>query len=101
MSPGPRTRRPEVVPDEVETTPWPKQVEADEAAYREQLAYLFERSTFYREKLTKAGCASAEAAGGLGGIARLPLTEKAELRATCTPDNPIGAHLCAPASEIV
>ena len=28
-------------------------------------------------------------------IAQLPLTEKHELRATCTPDNPVGAHLCA------
>ena len=87
--------------DEVETTPWPEQVEADDASYREQLAYLIERSAFYREKLTKAGYPSVEAAGGLGEIARLPLTEKAEIRATCTPDNPIGAHLCARASEIV
>ena len=89
------------MPDSVETTPWPEQVEADEASYRAQLAYLFERSAFYREKLASAGYPSAEAAGGLGEIARLPLTEKAELRATCTPDDPIGAHLCAPASEIV
>ena len=87
--------------DEVETRPWPEQVEADDASYREQLAYLIERSAFYREKLTKAGYPSVEAAGGLGDIARLPLTEKAEIRATCTPDNPIGAHLCARASEIV
>jgi phenylacetate-CoA ligase len=89
------------VVDEVETTPWPEQVEADGASYREQLAYLIERSAFYREKLTKAGYPSVEAAGGLGEIARLPLTEKAEIRATCTPVNPIGAHLCARASEIV
>jgi len=39
--------------------------------------------------------------GGLGEIARLPLTDKDEIRATCTPDNPIGAHLCAKPSEIV
>jgi phenylacetate-CoA ligase len=89
------------VVDEVETTPWPEQVEADHASYREQLAYLIERSAFYREKLTKAGYPSVEAAGGLGEVAQLPLTEKAEIRATCTPDNPIGAHLCARASEIV
>ena len=40
-------------------------------------------------------------AGGLADIAQLPLTEKREIRATCTPDNPIGAHLCATPSEIV
>src|SRR5438552_1669887 len=51
--------------------------------------------------LTAAGVASADAAGGLASIAELPLTEKNELRATCTPDNPIGAHLCAAPSEIV
>ncbi len=67
----------------------------DDASYATQLAYLFERSAFYREKLAAAGVASAAAAGGLAEIAQLPLTEKRELRDTCTPDNPIGAHLCA------
>ena len=42
-----------------------------------------------------------EAAGGLADIARLPLTEKRELTATRTADDPIGAHLCASPSEIV
>jgi phenylacetate-CoA ligase len=70
-------------------------------AYRTQLAYLFDRSAFYREKLAAAGFPSPEAAGGLDDIARLPLTEKAEIRATCTPANPIGTHLCATAEEIV
>ena len=63
--------------------------------------YLLERSAFYREKLAAAGIESAAAAGGLEEIARLPLTEKSELRATVTPDNPIGSHLCAEPSEIV
>ena len=86
---------------EVESLPWAEQLALDEVSYRAQLAYLFERSAFYREKLTEAGFASAEAAGGLEEIAQLPLTEKSELRATCTPDNPIGAHLCAAPSELV
>jgi len=86
---------------EVETRPWAEQHALDDERYRAQLAYLFERSTFYREKLGSAGFASAAAAGGLVDIAQLPLTEKRETRATCTPDNPIGAHLCASPSEIV
>ena len=86
---------------EVEGRPWPEQVAIDDASYRAQLAYLFDRSAFYRDKLTSAGFASAEAAGGLADIAQLPLTEKSEIRATCTPDNPIGGHLCATPSEIV
>jgi phenylacetate-CoA ligase len=86
---------------EVEFRPWPEQVAADDAAYRTQLAYLFDRSAFFRRKLTEAGFASAEAAGGLADISRLPYTDKQELRATCTPDNPIGTHLCAAPSELV
>ena len=84
-----------------ERRPWAQQLEPDDAAYREQLAYLFERSAFYREKLAAAGVGSAEDAGGLAGVARLPLTEKQELRATVTEDNPFGSHLCAERSEIV
>lgn len=86
---------------DVETRPWADQLAVDDVCYRSQLVYLFDRSAFYREKLTAAGFASAAAAGGLADIGKLPLTEKRELRATCTPDDPIGAHLCAAPSEIV
>jgi phenylacetate-CoA ligase len=68
---------------------------SDDAAYREQIAYLLERSAFYREKLAGLDV------GGLEDIARLPLTDKRELRATVTPDNPIGTHMCAAPEEIV
>jgi phenylacetate-CoA ligase len=83
---------------EVESRPWEQQVALDDAAYREQLAHLLERSAFYRVKL---GGASPDELGGLDRIAELPLTEKDELRATRTPDNPFGSHLCADPSEIV
>jgi phenylacetate-CoA ligase len=86
---------------EVESLPWPEQLELDDERYRAQLAYLFDRSPFYRQKLSAAGFDSAQSAGGLSEIARLPLTEKRELRQTSTPENPIGAHLCASPSEIV
>ena len=86
---------------EVETRPWDAQLAIDAESYRTQLAYLFERSAFYREKLSAPGLGSPAAAGGLEDIGRLPLTEKRELRETCTADNPVGAHLCAAPSEIV
>ena len=86
---------------EIETRPWAEQLALDDKSYRAQLAYLFDRSAFYRDKLAAAGIADADAAGGLADIAQLPLTEKGELRATCSPDNPIGAHLCAARAEIV
>ena len=70
---------------EDETRPWAEQLELDDADYRDQLRYLFDRSAFYRDKLTVAGVAAAADAGGLAEIAALPLTEKAELKATCTP----------------
>ncbi len=80
---------------EVETLPWEEQLALDDASYRAQVAYLLERSPFYREKL-----ASVETSG-LEEIAEVPLTDKRELRATVTRGNPIGAHLCAAPSEIL
>ena len=79
---------------EIEARPWDEQLEIDDAQYREQLAYLLERSAFYREKLGAAGISSADGTGGLAEIARLPLTEKQELRAAAGPEQPIGAHVC-------
>ncbi len=59
---------------------------------REQLAYLLERSAFYREKL---------AGHDVGGeLAALPLTTKQELRATVSRDWPMGTHVCVPRAEI-
>ena len=80
---------------EVETLPWEEQFALDDASYRTQLAYLLERSAFYREKLAGA------APGGLAEIAELPLTDKRELQETRAPGNPIGSHLCAEPSELV
>jgi phenylacetate-CoA ligase len=81
---------------EVETLPWEQQLALDDASYRVQLAYLLDRSPFYRAKL-----AGIDTGGGLAEIASLPLTEKEELRATQTPENPVGAQLCATEDEIV
>ncbi len=84
-----------ILEPEVETRPLAEQLAVDDQSFREQLAYLLERSTFYREKL-----AGVELVG-LAGIAELPLTDKQEIRATCTPANPIGTHLCAEPAELV
>jgi phenylacetate-CoA ligase len=80
---------------DVETRPWEEQVALDDESYRAQLAFLLEHSAFYREKL------AGFAVGGLADIAKLPLTEKGELRASVTPESPFGKHLCAEPSEIV
>jgi phenylacetate-CoA ligase len=69
---------------------------SDAAAFETQLAYLLERSAFYRDTL-----AGHDTGGGLAAIAGLPLTSKQELRDTVTPESPFGAHLCAEPREIV
>ena len=60
--------------------------------YRRQIARLFERSPFYREKLAAAGFVSPPAVGGLADIGRLPFTEKDELRRSQAAHPPLGAH---------
>jgi phenylacetate-CoA ligase len=91
---------PMVDPD-IESRPWVAQARSDAPLYLDQIAYLFERSHFYRGKLERAGFATHGAVGGLEAIAALPLTEKDELRASRTRDEPIGAHLTAKPGEIV
>jgi phenylacetate-CoA ligase len=80
---------------EVERRPWEEQLALDEESFRAELAYVLERSRFYREKL--AGHRSV----GLDEIAELPLTEKFELKETVSEGNPFGTHLAAAPAEIV
>jgi phenylacetate-CoA ligase len=81
---------------EAERLPWTEQLSLDDASFRRQLGYLLERSPFYREKL-----AGLDTDIGLDQIAQLPLTDKPEVKATCTTAQPFGAHLCAEPSELV
>ena len=88
-----------LAPD-VEARPWDEQL----AARRRGLpraARLPVRALglLPREARRRPASAAAEAAGGLADIARLPLTEKHELQATATAENPVGAHLCADAGR--
>src|SRR5689334_7783989 len=63
-----------------------------DARYRRQIAALYERSAFYRRKLTAAGFGHPAAVGALADIERLPFTEKDELRASQAAHPPLGAH---------
>lgn len=85
---------------EVEARPWAEQRKADDPVYRSQITALFAHSRFYRSKLAAAGFATPETVGGLDAIAKLPFTEKDELRATRTADDPIGTHLIPPLAGI-
>ena len=89
-----------MVEPEIESAPWERQAKTDAPLYLRQIEYLFQRSRFYREKMANAGFETPGAAGGLGSIASLPLTEKDELRASRSPGEPIGTHLTATRDEI-
>jgi phenylacetate-CoA ligase len=86
---------------EIETLPWSEQHGKDDTSYREQVRYLYDRSKFFRDKLTASGFATPESAGGLDNIAALPLTEKDELRESRSDADPIGTQLAAPLEEVV
>ena len=90
-----------MIEPEIESAPWESQAARDDALYRDQIEHLFSRSRFYQEKLRGAGFASPAAVGGLADIARLPFTEKDELRRTRSREEPIGTHLTARRDEIV
>jgi phenylacetate-CoA ligase len=90
-----------MVDPQIETLPLAAQAAADDLLYRQQVAYLFRQSRFYRAKLASAGFPDAQAVGGLDAIAALPFTEKDELRATRGENDPIGTHLAVPMNEIV
>ena len=92
---------PAMLEPEVETRTAEDQFRLDDIYFRRQMAYLLNHSSFYREKLADAGFAMAESIGGLDVIASLPLTEKQEIRASCTVENPIGAHLAVPLDRLV
>jgi phenylacetate-CoA ligase len=90
-----------MVEPDIEQAPWEEQARSDAVLYLKQIEYLFERSRFYRDKLERAGFATPGAVGGLDAIEGVPLTEKDELRRSCSLDEPIGAHRTASSEEIV
>ncbi|HEX9431530.1 MAG TPA: AMP-binding protein [Burkholderiales bacterium] len=73
---------------------------ASDELYRKQIARLYERSPFYREKLSSAGFVSPQDVGGLADIGRLPFTEKDELRASQAEHPPLGAHAAIEMSQV-
>src|SRR5436305_8042093 len=73
---------------------------ASDERYRKQIARLYERSPFYREKLAAAGFVSPQDAGGLADIGRLPFTEKDELRASQAEHPPLGGHAALEMAQV-
>ena len=90
-----------MIEPEIESASWEDQAAQDAPVYRQQIEHLFDRSGFYRDKLSRGGFASPRAVGGLDEIAKLPLTEKDELRQSRSREEPIGSHCTAAREEIV
>lgn len=65
-----------------------------------QLAYLSERSPFYRRKLAEAGAEPGDIRS-LEDLARLPFTVKSELRDSLAAAPPFGEHLAADPAEVI
>jgi phenylacetate-CoA ligase len=86
---------------EVERRSPATQLARDRATFREQIAYLHERSDFYREKLVSAGFPDPASVGELDDIGRLPLTEKDEIRVSQSLAPPFGRHLAADPARLV
>lgn len=84
-----------------ETRDLAEQRTMDEVNYRRQVAYLMERSPFYREKLAEAGFKTPESIGGLDDIRHLPFTVKDELRASQAEDGGLGKQLAAPLDDVI
>ena len=86
---------------EIEAAPWEAQAAPTTPLYRRRSPISSSIRASIAPKLADAGFASPAAAGGLADIARLPFTEKDELRASRSADEPIGAHATAAPREIV
>lgn len=67
-------------------------------ALRKQVAYLAERSDFYRDKV---GAETLRAISSVEELADTPFTEKSELRESLAAAPPLGHHLAAPLSDVV
>ena len=85
---------------EVETRSAAAQSARDRDAWKAQIAYLFDRSAFYRQKLQSAGIADAAKAGSLDDLGRLPFTEKDEIRRSQAEHPPFGSHLAADPAQL-
>jgi phenylacetate-CoA ligase len=91
----------ELFDPEAETRDLADQKRLDEPVYRKQIAYLFERSEFYRDKFKEAGFKTPESVGGLDDLRHLPFTMKDELRASQAEHLPLGKQLAAPLEDVV
>jgi phenylacetate-CoA ligase len=84
----------------LETTPWPQLQAATFDGARRQIARVYERSAYLRQKYQDAGF-EPSMLRERSDLARVPLFEKHEERASQQQSPPLGAHLCVDPVEVV
>lgn len=85
---------------EIETLPREQLHELQSTRLREQVAYVHERSPFYRRKFAEVGLEPGDVRG-IEDLSKLPFVSKDELRASQAATPPFGEHVCAAEREIV
>jgi phenylacetate-CoA ligase len=87
---------------------WNKEIETlsedeyhfiQEKALFKELRYVWDNSSFYQEKLTRAGVELGDIRG-LEDLGKLPFTEKSELRDSQLAAPPLGTYACVPIGKV-
>ena len=86
--------------EEVETMEKSKLDELEGKLLSRQVAYIFERSPFYRRKMEEKNL-SPKDIKGLDDLPKLPFTTKDDLRESQVEFGDLGGHQCAPKEKIV
>jgi phenylacetate-CoA ligase len=84
----------------LETTPWPQLQQATFEKARRQIARVYERSPYYREKYDRAGLHPDDVRTP-ADLIKVPFFEKDEERESQRRSPPLGAHLCVDPVEVV
>ncbi|MGM0584654.1 MAG: phenylacetate--CoA ligase family protein [Pseudomonadota bacterium] len=85
---------------EVERAPDPEIRQIQEARLARQMRWLEARSPFYQRKLSRAGLCFGDVKT-VENLARLPFTDKSELRESLRAAPPFGQHLAADPADVI
>jgi phenylacetate-CoA ligase len=84
---------------EIETMPREQLRELQGSRLRDQVAYVYANSSFYRRKYDEAGIEPGDIQG-VDDLHKLPFIAKDELRQSQADTPPFGAHVCADRADI-
>ena len=93
------TTKPLIWKPEIEAMPRGELRELQSQRLREQVAYVHERSRFYRRKFAEVGLEAGDVQG-IDDLHKLPFISKDELRRSQDATPPIGEHVCATQEEV-